>query len=83
MLRESNYVGAGQGTPFRPKTGISLAVADFWLYDHSLPTAEVEALFADPWGEHTACCVAAGVRSPFGVGDIDLTLQAMGVVATG
>jgi hypothetical protein len=84
MLRQNNYVGAGRGAPFRIKTGgISLALADFRLYDRSLATAEVAALFADPWGEHTACCVAAGIKSPFGVGDIDLTQQAMGVVTTG
>jgi hypothetical protein len=84
MLRQSNYVGAGHGTPFRPKTGgISLAIANFRLYDRSLSAVEVAALFNDPSGEHTSCCVAAGIRSPFGVGDIDLTPQAMGVLNTG
>jgi hypothetical protein len=84
MLRQNNYIGAGFGAPFRPKAGeIGLAISDFHLYDRSLAAGEVEALFAKSTGEHTACCVAAGIRSPFGVGDVDLTAQAMGVVVTG
>jgi hypothetical protein len=84
MLRQNNYVGAAHTAPFQPKPGgVSLAVADFRLYDRSLAAAEVVALFVDPSGKHTACCVAAGIRSPFGVGDLDLTPQLIGVVATG
>ena len=72
MKRMNNYVGAGQGAPFRAKTGgMSLAVADFRLFDRSLMQREVEALFT---GEHAACCVAAAIMSPFAVGDIDTNL---------
>jgi hypothetical protein len=84
MLRQSNYIAAGHGTPFRVKSGgIGLAIADFRLYDRGITVAEVASLFVDPSGERTACCVAAGIMSPFGVGDVDLTSQAMDVVDTG
>jgi hypothetical protein len=84
MLREANYIGAAHGVPFHSKAGgISLAIADFRLYDRSLRIAEVVALFTDPSGEHTACCVVAGIKDAFSVGDVDLTAQAMDVVSTG
>jgi hypothetical protein len=84
MLRENNYIGAGHGAPFRAKdAGIILMISHLRLYDRCLTAAEVVALFADPLGKHSACCIDAGVRSAFGVGDIDLTPQAMGVATTG
>jgi hypothetical protein len=84
MLRRNNYIGSGLSSPFRHKSASnSIDIAQFRLYDRGLAAVEVVALFADPSGEHTACCVVAGVKDAFGVGDVDLTPQAMGVAATG
>jgi hypothetical protein len=84
MMREANYIGAGRGAPFRSKgLDVSLAIADFRLYDRSLTAPEVAALFSDPSGQHTACCVNSGIKSAFGAGDVDISSQAMDVAAMG
>jgi hypothetical protein len=81
MRRSNNYVGAGHRPPFRNKGGgINLAVADFRLYDRTLTAAEVVFLFKP---EDARCCVAGGIKSVFGLGDIDLTPHAMAVATTG
>jgi hypothetical protein len=50
-----------------------MAIADFRLYDRSISTIEVTALFDGPL---TKCCVSAGLNDAFGVTSIDLTAQA-------
>eukprot|EP01045_Picozoa_sp_COSAG04_P027997 COSAG04_NODE_4233_length_2219_cov_1.227830_2_plen_481_part_01 len=75
MLRHNNYVEAAHHAPFQQKTGgITLGIADFRLYDRSLSSDEVSALFTDPSSE---CCISAGVNDAFGANDLDLTKQAM------
>ena len=51
--------------------------ADLRIYDRSLPAAEASALFSAPAGE---CCIDAGLRMSFGVGDVDLTAAAMNAI---
>ena len=76
MLRHNNYVGAAHHAPFQQKTGgITLAIADFRLYDRSLSDSEVSALFVDPASE---CCISAGLKDAFGVHNLDLSSLAMG-----
>ena len=77
MLRHNNYIGAAHHAPYQHKAGgITMAVADFRLYDRSLSAKEVAALFDDPASE---CCISAGLKDAFGVNDLDLTALAMGV----
>ena len=76
ILRHNNYVGAARNAPYQHKVGgITIAIADLRLYDRSLSTGEVAALFNDPASE---CCISAGLKGAFGVADLDLTTQAMG-----
>ena len=76
MMRHNNYVGAAHHAPFQQKAGgITMAIADFRLYDRSLSSSEVSALFADPVSE---CCISAGLKDAYGVNDMDLSAQAMG-----
>eukprot|EP01046_Picozoa_sp_COSAG06_P007074 COSAG06_NODE_340_length_17187_cov_578.135475_2_plen_478_part_00 len=75
MLRHNNYVGATHHAPYQHKAGgITMAIADFRLYDRSLSSSEISALFADPASE---CCIGAGLKDAFGVRDLDLSLEAM------
>ena len=76
MMRHNNYVGAAHHAPFQQKAGgITMAIADFRLYDRSLSAIEVSALFADP---ATECCISAGLKDAYGVDDMDLSAHAMG-----
>ena len=73
MLRHHIYVGAAHHVPFQQKAGgISLGIADFRLYDRSLSSSEVSALFVDPASE---CCVSVGLKDAFGVNSLDLSAQ--------
>ena len=75
MLRHNNYVGAAHHAPYQQKAGgITMAIADFRLWDRSLSSGEVSALFADPASE---CCIGAGLKDAYGVHDLDLSLEAM------
>eukprot|EP01046_Picozoa_sp_COSAG06_P004603 COSAG06_NODE_194_length_20530_cov_9.861583_12_plen_1626_part_00 len=75
MMRHNNYIGAAHRTPYQQKTGgITMGIADFRLYDRSLSSNEVSALYADPAGE---CCISAGLKDAYGVNDLDLSVEAM------
>ena len=72
MLRHNNYVGAAHHAPYQPKAGgITMAIADFRLWDRSLSSSEVSALFPAPASE---CCIGAGLKDAYGVRDLDLSL---------
>ena len=78
-MRHNNYVGAAHHAPFQQKAGgITMAIAEFRLYDRSLSANEVSALFADPASE---CCISAGLKDAYGVDDMDLSAEAMGSAA--
>ena len=79
MLRRSNYVGAAHHAPSQQKArGMTIAIADFRLYDRSLSANEVAALFHDPASE---CCISAGLKGAFGADDLDVSAQAAGATA--
>ena len=74
ILRRENTFGG----PFAEAVGLAeVSFADLRIYDRSLATAEATALFLAPAGE---CCIDAGLRMSFGVGDVDLTAAAMNAI---
>eukprot|EP01046_Picozoa_sp_COSAG06_P004706 COSAG06_NODE_201_length_20356_cov_7.834140_3_plen_1046_part_00 len=75
MLRQNNYLGAAHRAPYQQKAGgIAMAIADLRLFDRSLSSSEVAALFADPASD---CCISAGLKDAYGVRNLDLSLEAM------
>ena len=73
ILRSENVFGG----PFDGCDGSSVAFGDFRAFDRSISELEAAALHAEPAGQ---CCISAGLRSTFGVGDVDLTGAAMSTI---
>jgi hypothetical protein len=77
MRREHNYIGAPAEAPYQRRGGktgwgVSLAIAEFHLFDRGMSAYEVSYLFDRPPSD---CCISSGVADAFGVNDIDLTNQ--------
>ena len=73
MLRQENTIGGSlDGVPLPLRSSVHLA--DFRIYDRSISTLEVAALYAEPFGD---CCVSSQLVDAFGMSTIDLTTQAM------
>ena len=78
MLRHENAIGSSLVEDHLHFFLSRFAVADVRIYDRSLSSMEVAALYAEPTSQ---CCVSAGMCGPFDVDAIDLDSQIMAAMA--